>query len=78
MADPKLPEALIYNPWGGRGPFQPDPGPWVQWVFEEASPEARVQLAVSQMQFAKEVMAAHSKAIDRNIAILTAKTGQKT
>jgi hypothetical protein len=79
MPDAKdLPEVLQYIPWvGGRGPIHPDPGPWVQWLSEEVSSEARVQLIVSELQFEKEVIAARSKAIDRNIAILTAKTGQK-
>jgi hypothetical protein len=70
-----LPELLQYIPWwGGRGPGIPDPGPWVQWITEEVGGEARVQLLVSQLQFEKEVIAARTKAIDRNIAILTSKT----
>jgi hypothetical protein len=68
MPNPKeeLPELLRYIPWWRKG----DPGPDWPWIVEEISPEARVQLVVSQLEYEKEVVAAQSKAIDRNIAIL--------
>ena len=69
MADPKpqLPEALNFIPWWRKG----DPGPDWPWIFEELNPAARVELVVSQLQYEKEVLAAQTKAIDRNIAILS-------
>ena len=68
MPKPKeeLPESLIYNPWWRKG----DPGPDWPWIIDDISSEARVQLVVSQLEYEKEVVAAQSKAIDRNIAIL--------
>jgi len=62
----ELPDALRFIPWWRKG----DPGPDWPWIVEEISPEARVQLVVSQLEYEKEVVAAQSKAIDRNIAIL--------
>ena len=63
---PELPESLIYDPWWRKG----DPGPDWPWIFQEIGVEAKVQLVVSQLEYQKEVMAAQTKAIDRNIAIL--------
>ena len=73
MADGKdtLPEILSYIPWWRKG----DPGPDWPWIIEEISAEARVELVVSQLQYQKEVVAAQSKAIDRNIAILSGHGG---
>jgi len=61
-----LPEALHYIPWWRKG----DPGPDWPWLLKDISAEAKVQLAVSQMQFEKDLAAAHSNIMDRNIAIL--------
>lgn len=68
MPNPKeeLPEVLKYIPWWRKG----DPGPDWPWIFEEISLEARVQLVVSQLEYEKEVVAAQTKALDRNIGIL--------
>ncbi len=68
MPNPKaeLPESLAYIPWWRKG----DPGPDWPWIFEEVSFEVQVQLVVSQLEYQREVVAAQSKAIDRNIAIL--------
>jgi hypothetical protein len=73
MPNPKaeLPEALNYIPWWRKG----DPGPDWPWIFEEISHEVQVQLVVSQLEYQKEVVAAQSKAIDRNIAILKGAAG---
>jgi len=68
MPHPKeeLPESLRFIPWWRKG----DPGPDWPWIVEEISLEARLQLVVSQLEYEREVVAAQSKAIDRNIAIL--------
>lgn len=66
MANKELAEVLNYIPWWRKG----DPGPDWPWIVEEISPEARVQLVVSQLEYEKEVVAAQSKAIERNISIL--------
>jgi hypothetical protein len=63
-----LPEVLASIPWWRKG----DPGPDWPWIMEEISQESRVALVVSQLQYEKEVVAAQSAAIDRNIAILKA------
>jgi hypothetical protein len=69
MAHPKeeLPELLRYIPWWRKG----DPGPDWPWVIQEISPEARVQLVISQLQYENDVAQAATKAIERNIKILT-------
>ena len=61
-----LPEALSYIPWWRKG----DPGPDWPWLLREISAEAKVQLAVSQMEYEKDMAAAYSKVMDRNMAIL--------
>jgi len=66
MANKELAEVLNYIPWWRKG----DPGPDWPWIVEEISAEARVQLVVSQLEYEKEVVAAQSKAIERNIGIL--------
>jgi hypothetical protein len=68
-----LPELLRYIPWWRKG----DPGPDWPWIIEEVSAEARVQLVVSQLEFEKEVAAAQTKAIERNIAILKGGAAKK-
>ncbi len=75
MANTKaeLPDSLIYNPWWRKG----DPGPDWPWIIEEIGLEAKVQLVVSQLEYEREVVAAQSKAIDRNIAILKGAGAQK-
>ena len=73
-ANDNLPELLSYIPWWRKG----DPGPDWPWIVEEISAEARVQLVVSQLEYMKQVAAAQSAAIDRNIAILKAAGGNKT
>ena len=63
----ELPELLRYIPWWRKG----DPGPeWWWTILEEISIDVRVKLVVSQLEYEKDVISAHSKAIDRNIAIL--------
>jgi hypothetical protein len=62
----ELPDLLRFIPWWRKG----DPGPDWPWIVEEISAEARIQLVVSQLEYQREVVAAQSKAIDRNIAIL--------
>lgn len=62
----ELPEILRYLPLWRKG----DPGPDWPWIVQEISPEVRVQLVVSQLEYEREVVAAQAKAIDRNIAIL--------
>lgn len=65
---------ILYNlPWWRKG----DPGPDWPWIIEEISQEARVELVVSQLEYQREVVAAQSKAIERNIAILNRARGQK-
>lgn len=75
MPNPKaeLPEPLAYIPWWRKG----DPGPDWPWIFEEISQEVQVQLVVSQLEYQKDVVAAQSKAIDRNIAILKGAAAKK-
>jgi len=68
QAKDPLAEQLAYLPWWRKG----DPGPDWPWILEDISAEARVQLVVSQLEYEKELVAAQSKAIDRNIAILKA------
>ena len=68
-----LAEQLAYIPWWRKG----DPGPDWPWILEDISAEARVQLAVSQLEYQKEMVVAQSKAIDRNIAILKAASANK-
>ena len=74
MPNPKdeLPGILRYEPWWRKA----DPGPDWPWIFQELTHEAQVQLVVSQLEYEKEVVAAQSKAIDRNIAILKASGGK--
>ena len=79
MPNPKdvLPEPLAYIPWWRKG----DPGPDWPGVWEEISLEARLQFMVSDLQYEKEVLtaqvAARTKAIDRNIAILSGAGAKK-
>jgi hypothetical protein len=65
MANPKrdeLASSLLYHPI-----YIPDPGP--PWWFESVSKEIQNEVIVSQLQAQKEILAAHTKAIDRQLAI---------
>lgn len=75
MADFKeeLPDILRLLPWWRKA----DPGPDWPWVIQEVSHEHRVQLVVSQLEYQKEVAAAQTKAIERNIAILKQAAGKQ-
>jgi hypothetical protein len=72
MPNPKrseeLSEILTFGPW--RFP-QYDPGP--PWWWDVVSKELQAELVLSQLQTEKEVLAAVSKALDRQIAILSRK-----
>jgi hypothetical protein len=69
----ELLELIQFNPIWRKG----DPGPDWPWIFQELGSEVQVELVLSQLQYQKEVAAAQSTAIDRNIAILKAHAGAK-
>jgi hypothetical protein len=70
MPDPKnlenLPEILRFNHW-----VIPDPGP--PWMFDILGKEQLVATAVNTLQVQKEVLAALTAGIDRQLAILSPK-----
>ncbi len=69
MPNPKreeLVDALKYGPT--RFPIY-DPGP--PWWFDTLSKEVQVEVVTSQLQLEKEILAAQSKAIDRQLALLS-------
>jgi len=70
MADLKnienLPQSLLFKHW-----IIPDPGP--PWMFDVLGKEQLVAAAVNQLQMQKEVLAAISAGIDRQLAIFSQK-----
>jgi hypothetical protein len=64
---PNIHESLIYHPW-----FIPDPGP--PWLLDQLEKEDLIAVAVNQLQVQKEVLAAVSAGVDRQLAILSRKS----
>lgn len=67
MPKDDIPEQLRYIPWWRKV----DPGPDWTFVIHELDRAARVKLVLSQLEYEKDVAQAATKAIDRNISILS-------
>jgi hypothetical protein len=60
---PEIPGIFQYKPW-----WQPDPGP--PWYWDVVGEEVQIELVASQLQLEKDILAARSAAIDRQLALL--------
>jgi hypothetical protein len=68
MGDPAdVKESFVWRPW-----FIPDPGPpwYLSQLAQQADKQTLIALAANSIQLQKEVLAAHSKALDGALAIL--------